>query len=228
VVVAVLATIGMIATEGSRFDGHVAMYSWQPVHLKDGNGQVREVPLAELTPADAATAAEATVADDEGWGMLRLGRRPLDRKGFAFKMELGFFESISSVLDAGGMGMNLQFGYFPHHRLGLLGTWSIYGGADAADRSVSHNNLAFEAQFFPLSVWRLHLGGFGHVGNQWARDADLGTREGLALGGGAILEIALTTRLALSFRADYITAKVGPEGDSWQAAGLFTGGVAIY
>jgi hypothetical protein len=228
VVVAVLATVGMIATEGARFDGNVAMYPWQPVHLKDGNGQVREIPLAEITAADVATTSEATIADDEGWGIMRLGRRPLDRKGFAFKMELGFFESASSALDAGGLGMNLQLGFFPHHMVGLLGSWSIAGGSDAQSNSFSRNNLAFEAQFFPLGVWRMHLGGFGHVGNQWAHDADLGTRDGLALGGGAILEIALTTRLALSFRADYTTAKVGPDGDPWQAAMMFTGGVAIY
>jgi hypothetical protein len=227
VVVAVLATVGMVATEGTRYDGAAAMYPWQPVHLRDEGGLEREIPLAEITPADVAASKEALVMDDEGWGMMRLGRRPLDRKGFAFKMDLGGFHSSSSALDANGFGVNLQLGYFPHHRVGLLGAWSFAGGSDADNQSFSRNSLAFEAQVFPLGVWRLHLGGFGHAGTQWADDAIGGKRNGLALGGGVLLEIALTTRLALVLRADYTTAKIRPEG-GWQAGQMYTAGVAIY
>jgi hypothetical protein len=225
---AVLATIGMVATEGARYDGDVAMYPWQSVYLEDENGQVREVPLAQLTPADVATTEEAKVADDEGWGMMRLGRRPLDRKGFAYKMDLGIFKSSSAGVDADGMGLNLQFGYFPHRFAGLLGTWSFAGGTNSIDHSFYRNNLSLEAEVFPVHLWRLHLGAFGHVGNQWAQEEDVGTRSGLALGGGGLLEIELTTRLALAFRADYTTAKVGPDGDRWQSGMLFSAGVAIY
>lgn len=228
VVVTLLATIGMVATEGARYDGSVAMYPWQPVHLKDANGLEREVPLAQLTAADAASAGTAVVMDDEGWGLTRLGRGPLDHKGFAFKMEVGSFHSSCSCLVADGVGMNLQLGYFPHHRIGLLGSWSIAGGSDSAGKSFSRNNLAAEAQIFPLGVWRLHLGGFGHVGIAYANDASDGTRRGAAFGGGLMLELGLTARLALTLRADYTSAKIGPGGTSWQAAELFTAGVAIY
>ena len=226
VVLALAATVGMIATEGARYDGHVAMYAWQPVHLQDGNGQEREVPLAQITPADAATTTKAEVMDDEGWGLLRLGRRPLDRKGFAFKMDVGGFHSSSSNLAADGTGLNLQFGYFPLHQVGVLGAWSFSGGSDSASKTFSRNNLALEAQVFPMGIWRLHLGGFGHVGVQYADDAS-GTRNGTALGGGLALEIGLTARLALTLRADYTTAKIAPTG-GWQAGELFTAGVAIY
>jgi hypothetical protein len=226
-VVAVLATVGMVATEGARYDGDIAMYAWQPVHLRSGSGREREVPLAELTPVDAAATTEAVVMDDEGWGIMRLGRRPLDRRGFAFKMDVGGFHSSSSALDGDGMGLGLQFGYFPHHRVGLLGAWSFAGGSDSAGESFTRNNLALEAQAFPLSAWRLHLGGFVHAGTQWADDAAGGARNGLALGGGLMLEIALTTRLALVLRADHTSAKVRPEG-GWQAGQLYTAGVAIY
>jgi hypothetical protein len=228
IVVAVLATIGMVATEGARYDGHVAMYAWQPVHLKDGNGQEREIPLAQLTPADASATKEALIMDDEGWGMVRLGRRPLDRQGFAFKMDVGGFHSSSSALAGGGVGLNLQLGYFPHHVAGILGTWSFAGGSDTNGDSFTRNHLAVEAQVFPVGVWRLHLGGFGHVGKQWADDAPGGARSGLALGGGLMLEIGLTARLALTLRADYTSAKIRPDDRGWQAAELFTAGVAIY
>jgi hypothetical protein len=228
IVVAVLATIGMVATEGARYDGHVAMYPWQPVHLTDQSGMEREVPLAQLTPADVTSTRTARVMDDEGWGMMRLGRRPLDRKGFAFKLDFGAFHSSSSALDADGWGMNLQLGFFPHHMVGILGTWAFAPGSDALGFSYWRSSLAVEAQVFPLTLWRLHLGGFGHVGKQWVDDTPGGARDGLAAGGGLILEIGLTARLALTLRADYTSAKIHPQDGGWQAAELFTAGVAVY
>jgi hypothetical protein len=80
----------------------------------------------------------------------------------------------------------------------------------------------------PLSVSRLHLGGLGHVGQQWARNEGLPSREGLAVGGGGLLEISLTTRLSLAFRVDDTSAKVGYDDQPWQNGLTITGGVAIY
>jgi hypothetical protein len=227
IAVALVATIGMVATEGARFDGSVAIYPWQPVHLKDASGQEREVPLAQITPADVATASQAVVMDDEGWGFMRLGRRSLDHQGFAFKMDLGALRSSSSSLSASGFGTNIQLGFFPHRTFGLLGAWAFSGGSDRNGDSYYRNNLALEAQVFPVNVWRLHLGGFGHGGVQYAHDALGGTRDGAAFGGGLILELALTTRLALTARADYTSAHVAP-GGGWAATEMFTAGVAIY
>ena len=227
IIVAVLATIGMVATEGTRYDGSVAMYPWQAVHLKDGRGLEREVPLAEISLADAASATKAVVKDDEGWGFMRLGRRPFDRQGFTFKIDMGALHSSCACLSANGFGTNIQFGYFPHHRFGLLGAWAFSGGSDADGKSYYRNNLAVEAQFFPVSVWRLHLGGFGHAGTQYADDANGGTRSGAAFGGGLILELAITTRLALTARADYTSAHVAPDG-GWAGTEMFTAGIAIY
>jgi hypothetical protein len=228
VVVAVFATIGMIATEGSRFDGYVAMYPWQTVHLTDASGQIRDVPLAQITPADVATTSKAVVMDDEGWGLMRLDRRPLDRRGFAFKMNMGLFHSSCNCLDADGFGFGLQLGYFPHHTLGLLGTWTFAGGSDSDNKSFYRNDLALEAQFFPVHVSRLHLGAFAHVGQQYLGRTDLPSGKGLALGGGAMLEIALTTRLALILRADYTAGKTSPGTADWVGGETFTAGVAIY
>jgi hypothetical protein len=227
VVVAAFAAVGMIATEGARYDGNVAMYPWQPVHLAAANGLEREVPLAQLTQADVASATKATVMDDEGWGMMRLGRRPLDRRGFAFKFDLGGLHSSCSCLSANGFGTNIQFGYFPHHLFGLLATWAFSAGSDANSDSFYRNNLALEAQVFPLDFWRLHLGGFGHAGIQYANDAGAGTRDGAAFGGGLLLELALNTRLALTARADYTSANVAP-GNAWAGTEMFTAGVALY
>jgi hypothetical protein len=224
---ALVATVGMVATEGTRYDGSVGMYPWQPVHLKDPSGQEREIPLAQITPADVASSSQAVVMDDEGWGFVRLGRRPLDRQGFAFKLDLGALHSSTSSFSANSFGTNIQLGYFPHHIFGLLGAWAFSGGSDADGKSYYRNNLAIEAQLLPVSVWRLHLGGFAHGGVQYADDAGGGTRKGAAFGGGLILELALTTRLALTARADYTSAHVAP-GGGWAGTEMFTAGVAIY
>ena len=228
VVMAVLATVGLVATEGVRYDGSVAMYPWQLVHLKGPSGQEREVPLAQLSALDVSTTTKAVVMDDEGWGLMRLGRRSLDRRGFAFKMDLGAMVSSCSCFSGDGVAANIQFGYFPHHRLGLLAGWSPAGGSDADGKSFYRHNLAFEAQFFPLDLWRLHLGGFGHAGVQYASDASAGTRHGAAFGGGLILELSLTARLALTARADYTAARIAPDGQGWAGAEMFTAGVAVY
>lgn len=228
IVVALLATVGMVATEGARYDGTVALYPWQPVHLKDSAGQEREIPLAQLTPADAAVASTALVMDDEGWGLMRLGRRPLDRKGFAFKMDLGLMRSAcTSCLSADGLGVNVQLGYFPHSMVGVLGTWAYSGGSDSAGESYYRHNLAVEVQAFPIALWRLHIGGFGHAGTQYADDALGGRRNGAAFGGGVLLEIDLTSRLALSLRGDYTSAHVSPTG-GWAGTQMITAGVSIY
>ncbi len=228
VVVALAATVGMIATEGVRYDGTVAMYPWQSVHLKDPAGQQREVPLAQLTQADVESSTEAKVMDDEGWGLVRLGRAPLNRQGFAWKMNLGILHSTHASLNADGVAGDIQFGYFPHSMVGILANWSPAGGQDVDGNSFSRHNLSLEAQFFPLSVWRLHLGGFGHAGVMYANHDLAGSRNGPAFGGGAMLELSLTTRLALTARFDYTSAKVGLADQAWQGAQSFTFGVAIY
>ena len=228
IVVALLATVGMVATEGARYDGTVALYPWQPIHLKDAKGQEREVPLAQITPADAAAASKAVVMDDEGWGLMRLGRRPLDRKGFAFKMDLGMMHSsCTSCLSADGFAVDMQLGYFPHSMVGVLGSWAFSGGSDSASKSYYRHNLAVEVQAFPIALYRLHLGGFAHAGVQYADDAIASTRNGAAFGGGLLVEIDLTSRLALSLRGDYTSAHVSPTG-GWAGTEMFTAGVSIY
>jgi hypothetical protein len=227
VVLVVLASIGMVATEGMRWDGTVGTYPEQPIHLQDASGGERIIPLAALTMEDVAASTKATVMDDEGYGLVRGARRPLDRKGVAFKVDAGGIQSQSSRYTFGGLAAHLQLGYFPHHRVGLLTSASFAGGDDSSGDRFSRNALSGELQFFPLSIWRAHLGGFGHIGNQWASDST-GSRSGLTLGAGLIFELALTTRLAFTFRADYSHAKIADSGKAWADTTMFTGGIAIY
>ena len=226
VAVAVMAAAGLAVTEGVRYDGFVQLHPEQPLHLKERGGG-RTVPLAALTPADVATAEEAVVMDDEAYGFRFAHRRPLDRQGFAFKVDLGSLDSLCACYSAAGFASNIQFGYFPHHRVGLLATLTLGGGTSALEHTFQRHSANLEAQVFPLHWWRLHLGGFGHGGMQVARD-EFGTRTGPAWGGGAILEFALATRLALTGRVDYTVARTSPENQAWASTSMFTAGLAIY
>jgi hypothetical protein len=228
VAIAVLAAAGLAVTEGVRYDGAVQMFAGQPVHLKDASGAERVVALGDLVPADAAQSVSAEVMDDEGWGLRLLGRRPLDRKGFAFKVDVGGLQSLGTGYSAAGFGSNIQFGYFPHHRLGVLANLSLGGGNDPLGHTFQRHSVSGEVQWFPLDLWRFHLGGFGHAGVQYAKDAAADWRSGAAFGGGLILEISLTTRLTLMARGDWTTARTAPDGKSWADSMLITGGLAIY
>lgn len=226
-VLIVLASVGLVATEGIRWDGTINTFPEQPIHLKDASGAERMVPLAALTAEDVKNTTEAIVMDDEGYGLLRGERRPLDRKGFAFKADVGGIQSRSDRYSFGGLAANLQLGYFPHHRLGILASAAFAGGEDRNQDSFSRNAFSGEVQVFPLSLGRAHLGGFGHLGNQWAHDTT-GSRTGLVIGGGLLFELALTTRLSFTFRADYSHAKIADGGHVWADTTMFTGGIAIY
>lgn len=230
VVVAMALAVSFAATEGARYDGVVQMSPWQPIHLKMLGQPEQVVALGDLQPDQAAAALNGKVMDDEGWGMNRLERRPLDRKGMTFKFDVGGLQTLCNCYSASGLGSHIQLGYFPHHRFGVLASLALAGGTDDLGDTFTRHTLNMEAQWFPLNLSILHLGGFGHVGQQFASDSVGGTRTGLALGAGGIVELALTTRLALMFRADWTTAQIGrsPGGDSWNSSMLWTGGLAIY
>jgi hypothetical protein len=228
VAVAVLAVAGLAVTEGIRYDGAVQMFAGQPVHLTNAAGEQRVVALGDLVPADAVQSVSAEVMDDEGWGLRRLDRRPLDRKGLTFKVDVGYLRSIGARDSVAGVGSNIQLGYFPHHRLGALASFSLGGGNDSQGRTFERDSIAGELQWVPLDLWRFHLGGFGHAGVQWANDSSAGWRNGAAFGAGLILEISLATRLSLVARGDWTTAHTAPAGSGWADTIQITGGLAIY
>ena len=79
-------------------------------------------------------------------------------------------------------------------------------------------------QFFPLLAGPLALGGFGHAGLALAGDSESGLVNGPVLGGGVLLELALSTRLAFALRGDWNAMKL----DGWSNHGSITAGLAIY
>ena len=184
------------------------------------------MPVAQLTPADLAGVERAILRDDEGYGVLRLARAPLDRRGFAFKVDVGGTQASLNRDLLSGLASHIQLGYFPHHRLGILGGLSLAVGQGQPDRRFARHALALETQIFPLSWRRLHLGASAHVGSGLLRHQSGDVDGALTAGAGGLLEIALTTRLALHARADWSTSRTAPT--TWSNARSLSVGLAIY
>jgi hypothetical protein len=232
VVVAVVVAIGLVSSEGVRFDGYVAMSPEQPVHLRAANGQQATIPVADLSPGWVAGTVEAKVMDDEGFGIQRLDRLPLDRRGATFKLDSGTIAFDVAGVTAVGPAMNVQAGYFFTRKLGLLANLGLAGasspGAAAGQGLVPRHALGLELQGFPLALGPLHLGAFGNAGMALTEVLVGGTPtyvSGPSAGGGVLAELDLTSRLALTLRAGVDLAKLD---QVWAPAGLFTAGVAVY
>jgi hypothetical protein len=232
VAVAAFAVVGFAATEGARYDGYADLAPEQPVYLVDARGGQREVALGALTDAELADVVVGVVKDDEGFGLSRTGRAPLDRKGIAFKLDVGQLETALDHYSVGGLAANVQLGYFPWRRVGLLGTLALTGGDDDLGHTFVRHSAALELQAFPIELGPLHLGGYVNGGRTVLADAG-GERSGPSVSGGALVELAVTTRLAITFRAGWggawLPARAGePPGERWSPSAVFTGGLAIY
>jgi len=227
VMVAVVVAIGLVSSEGVRFDGHVAMSPEQPVHLRAANGQQATIPVADLSPGWVAGTVEAKVMDDEGFGLRRLDRLPLDRRGATFKLDSGTIAFDFAGATLAGPAMNIQSGYFFTRKLGLLANLSLAGGA-ATGGLVPRHALGLELQAFPVAWGPVHLGAFGN-GGMAITEVLVGATptyvSGPSVGGGALAELDLTSRLALTLRAGGSLAKLD---QIWTPAGQLTAGVAVY
>jgi hypothetical protein len=228
-VVLALATVSVVAlsfTEGSRYDGVAQIAPGQPVHLENELGQERVLPLGALSRGDVIGTSAAVVMDDEGYGLRLTGRGPLDRRGGAFKLDVGTLASSVAGDPVTGLAANLQAGGFPLQRLGILAAVSAGGGSDSLGRTFTRYDLGLELQSFPVRLGRLHAGPFVHGGYQFISEADERDRSGPAVGGGLMLEVDLTTRLALYARAGVTGAHLGQ--DDWRTTAALTLGLAVY
>ncbi|HTB58050.1 MAG TPA: hypothetical protein VLC06_09265 [Polyangia bacterium] len=233
VVVAVVVAIGLVSSEGVRFDGYVAMSPEQPVHLRAANGQQATIPVADLSPGWVEGTVEAKVMDDEGFGLRRLDRLPLDRRGATFKLDSGTIAFDFAGATLAGPAMNIQSGYFFTRKLGLLANIGLAGGAATgggvpSGGLVPRHALGLELQAFPLAWGPVHLGAFGN-GGMAITEVLVGSTPtyvtGPSVGGGALAELDLTSRLALTLRAGGSLAKLD---QIWTPAGQLTAGVAVY
>jgi hypothetical protein len=233
IVSAAVGTVALAASEGMRFEGHADLAPEQTVHLVyEGNG-TRDVQLGALTTQDLAGTKHALVMDDEGYGMRRLDHAPLDRHGGVFRFELGAGRFNFGDLRATGFTSNIGAGYFPTSHFGLLLDLGLGSGSvDSAccvgpawtTSSIGRYSVGLEAQAFPVNLGPLHLGAFG--GGGFALVGPAGAREsGPQASGGALLELDLTSHMALTVRGGASAAHL-PGG--WSSGGALTGGLSIY
>jgi len=228
VAVAALAMIGLMASEGARFDGHVEMSPDQPVHLEYESGARVVVPLGAITGAQAASTATARVMDDEGPG-LRLLDQHLDRRGFTFKLDFGTlaFQPDTSNQTFSGLTSHVQVGYFITPHVGLLATAGLGGADDGLSATLTRHELGLELQAFPLALGPAHLGVYANGGLAvlGTTAADGTTATGKAAGGGLLVELDVSGRMALTLRAGADLARFD---GGWSPAGTVAAGVAMY
>jgi hypothetical protein len=227
VVVAVVVAVGLVSSEGIRFDGYVVMLPEQPIHLRDAAGRKTAVRLEALTPAWVDATVEAKVFEDEETGLRLVDHAPLDRRGGVFKLDSGSIAFDVAGVTAVGPAMHVQAGYFLTRRLGLLASLGL-AGAGYGQGLVPRHALGLELQALPLALGPLHLGVYGN-GGMALTEVLIGQVptyvSGPSAGGGLLAELDLTSRMALTFRAGGDVAKLD---DRWAPAGLLNAGVAVY
>ncbi len=225
IAIGVVVGVGLVSGEGVRFDGYVQMAPEQPIHIKDGYGQAREVALAALSPEDVQATVEAKVMDDEGYGLERLDRAPLDRTGGTFKLDSGETTFGLGPSSFYGPTATIQFGYFFTRKLGLLMNVALGGSADDQGMIVTRHTFSLELQALPLAKGRFHAGGYVDAGFALAGLTSNDVLSGPAGGGGVLVELDLTSRLALTLRGG---ANLAHLDDGWSPAGTLALGVAVY
>jgi hypothetical protein len=200
-VVAAMAAVVVAATEGMRYDGWVELHPMHPVHLYGWDGTYTWMPLAQITPETAAGARKAVVRESEGpWRTL--GRAPLSRRGWTYSMLMGSSETpLPGQPGVRGFASHVQLGRFMTPHFGVLLDFGVGWGETDVGAAIYDSRHALELQYLPLDAGILHGGLFGQVGMGYRLDDGAGPDRGdFLLGGGAIAQLELTTRLAITAR----------------------------
>ena len=199
-IVAAAAALGLAVTEGARYDGWVRVHPMHPVHLY-GPGGYTVLPLAHIDPQTAAWASHGYIRENEG-PFDHLGRAPLNRQGLTYSIFLGSGEVpvIDFEADPGFAG-HIQFGYFFTKQVGLQFDLGMAWTADDNGNTIYNARYAAELQTHLVKAGPIHAGLFGQLGQASRFDDGIGFDDKSGLyGGGALLQLELTTRLALTGR----------------------------
>jgi hypothetical protein len=205
IVVASAAAIAVVAasSEGARYDGWAKLEGNHPVHLYGPGNDYRQVPLEQLTVEEAEWATRAYVRKSEGdWKAL--GRAPLNRQGWAYSVFLGagLVGEMGASATPGPIS-HIQLGYFPVHEFGLHADIGFGWGGSEQPEAVGKRfeaRAALEAQLLPFQSRRIHAGGFAQIGSS-VRTLAAGGGSSDLYSAGALMQLDITTRLALTGRA---------------------------
>jgi hypothetical protein len=208
-VLAATAMVTAAVIEGSRFDGYAQLHPMHPVHLLGRDGGYTVVPLAWLDPPAAAWADTAIVRPGEGpW--LELERAPLSRQGLAYGMYGGAGSLRSAAGDlAMGPAWTVQLGYFPTQQLGVFASVFFGWRNNNLDATLFETRYTAELQYLPVQLGILHAGLYGGAGAAYrfedavkrsGNQVVTGNEASAALAGGAMFQLDINTRVALTAR----------------------------
>jgi len=198
-VAAAVVLVAVAAVEGSRFDGYAQMHPMQPVHIFGKDGGYTVLPLAWIDPQTAAWADHAIIRTTEG-PFNPLERAELDRQGWTYALFGGAGTYTSTDGDRGiGTATTIQLGYFPEQRIGIVGSLFLGWRDVTTAGTLFESRYTLELQGYPVKAGPFHFGLYGGGGGAYRVD-DLGSNSGLALDGGALIQLDFNTRLALTGR----------------------------
>jgi hypothetical protein len=206
---AATALVTAAVIEGSRFDGWARLHPMHPVHLISHDGSYTVVPLAWLDPDAVAWADTAVVRPGEGpW--LELDRAPLSRQGLAYGMYGGTGSLRSAAGDlAMGPAWTVQLGYFATQQIGVFASVFFGWRSNQLDATLFETRYTAELQYLPLQLGILHGGLYGGAGVAYRFEDAVrvsgggivaGNESTPALVGGAMFQLDINTRIALTAR----------------------------
>ena len=209
-VIAAVALVVIAGVEGSRYDGWVQLHPMHPVHLIGKDGSQTVLPLAWIDAQAAAWADKAIVKPYEGpW--FELGRKPLTR-GATYSMYGGSGSSRSVTGDVNfGPSFVVQGGYFPIQQIGIQATVSLAWRDNRFGGTLYDSRYIAELDAIPFAIGPVHVGGYvgAGLGYRW-EDVPGATIRGnngsMAYTGGAMLQLDIHTRLALTARMGIVQA----------------------
>jgi hypothetical protein len=205
---AATALVTAAVVEGSRFDGYAQLHPMHPVHLIGRDGGYTVLPLAWIDADAAAWADTAVVRPNEGpWRAIE--RAPLSRQGLTYGM-YGGTGSLRSADGSVAMGpaWTVQLGVFPTQQVGLVASVFFGWRDNQLGATLFETRTTAELQVLPVQLGILHAGLYGGLGvaHRFEDAIRLGDRvvagdeTTAALDGGAMLQLDLNTRIALTGR----------------------------
>jgi hypothetical protein len=201
-VLAGVALVSVAAVESSRFDGWAALHPMEPVHLIGKDGGYAVMPLAWIDPQTAAWADYAVIRSTEG-PLRELERARLDRQGWTYAMYGGTGTYVSKAGELGaGPAFTVQLGGYFTPDVGLVA--SVFAGwrDNRVEGTLFESRYMLELQALPVHLGLFSAGVYGGAGFADRLEDSIpgGDNISLALAGGAMFQLELDTRIALTAR----------------------------
>ena len=132
------------------------------------------------------------------------GSAPINRHGFSYQFGGGLDSlALPGFQNYRSFGFHFGLGYYPSRTFGILAHTRLQF-SDEPLGAFYNVRLGMEAQWYPISLWRLHLGPFVGGGQSWSASAGaaMPTTSGARpyVSAGALAELEISTRLGLTFR----------------------------